>query len=290
MSISRSKAAILSAETVAVINRGFYQLAGGERVNVNQQVEAAQKGTVAYKPGVLPQVVVQKRHETIVEVRNETTLAGGERLLYGGYYPAALNFASAKNPGGGFLNGARAQEESLCRSSGLFACLNGHDYYQHHRELGGGFYTDYAIYSPDVPVWRGDDEGWLLETWPLSFITMAAPNYRAHGFDPSTKPKLLAGFDERIRKVLLIALAHSHDSIVLGAWGCGAFGNEPQDVAPIFANHLNGEFSGAFKKVVFSILDRSKEHQFITPFEEIFQPNTGKKNAFSSITRYKKPI
>lgn len=271
MSISRSKAALLSVESVAIIGRKFYDLPSGQRVKVGSEIEAAKRGTVAYEPGILPEVEIPQQNATTIEVVNETTLQAGERLHKAGLNPVALNFASAKNPGGGFLNGARAQEESLCRASGLYACLNRQRYYDHHRALGGGFYTDYALYSPHVPIWRDDRENLLPATWPLSFITMAAPNYRAHDFDPAVKPKLLAAFEERIRKVLLIALAHGHPSLVLGAWGCGAFGNDSQDVAPIFAQHLNGEFSDAFEKVIFAVLDKSATKEFIGPFEEVFR-------------------
>lgn len=75
---------------------------------------------------------------------------------------AALNFASATHPGGGFLSGARAQEESIARSSGLFACLEGREMYSWHRSRLDAMYSDWIIYSPDVPVFRTDD-GELLE-------------------------------------------------------------------------------------------------------------------------------
>lgn len=271
MSISRTKAALLGLESVAMIERGHYQTSDGQRVNVKEAVKAARENTITYAPGIVPQVEIQNQFSTTIEVANISTLQAGQQLHESGLNPLALNFASAKNPGGGFLSGAKAQEESLCRASGLYACLNKQPYYDHHRKLGGGFYTDYALYSPNVPVWRDEKETLLAETWPLSFLTMAAPNYRAHGFDPATKPKLLAEFDKRIRKILLIALAHNHQSLVLGAWGCGAFGNDSKDVAPIFAKQLKGEFSGAFQHIIFAILDRSEDKHFIGPFEEAFK-------------------
>jgi uncharacterized protein (TIGR02452 family) len=275
MSISRTKAGLLGLESVTIIERGHYQAFNGQRVEVKETVKAARENTVAYEPGVVPQVEIAGSFSTTIEVANISTLQAGKQLQENGLNPLALNFASAKNPGGGFLSGARAQEESLCRASGLYACLNRQPYYDHHRKLGGGFYTDYALYSPNVPIWRDEKENLLNETWPLSFITMAAPNYRAHGFDPSTKPKLLAEFDKRIRKILLIALANHHPSLVLGAWGCGAFGNDSQDVAPIFAKHLKGEFSGVFQHIIFAILDRSEDKHFIGPFEEMLYLRRG---------------
>src|SRR5207253_843688 len=100
----------------------------------------------------------------------ETTLASARRLVAAGQRPAALNFASAKHPGGGFLNGALAQEESLARSSALYACLVGNPMYTFHQAQSDALYTDYAIYSPDVPVFRGDDGALLPEPYLCSFI------------------------------------------------------------------------------------------------------------------------
>ncbi|WP_308017339.1 TIGR02452 family protein, partial [Streptomyces griseus] len=72
---------------------------------------------------------------------------------------AVRSFASARNPGGGYLNGAQAQEEALGRAAALHATLlRAPEYYAHHRAERGAFYTDRVIHSPGVPVFR-DDRG-----------------------------------------------------------------------------------------------------------------------------------
>src|SRR6185436_15287898 len=155
-----------------------------------------------------------------------------------GAAPAALNFASAKHPGGGFLTGALAQEESLARSSGLYACL-----------------VSYAIYSPDVPVFR-DDTGHLLpQPYSCSFITAPAVNAKVVlDRDRARRPEVRAAMYERVERVLGIAAAHGHPALVLGAWGCGVFGNDPQQIAELFAAALHGPFRGVFATVVFAVL------------------------------------
>jgi uncharacterized protein (TIGR02452 family) len=87
-------------------------------------------------------------NQTVIEVKNETTLAAARRLLDLARKPVALNFASATHPGGGFLSGGLAQEESLARSSGLYACLRNNPMYEYHRSNYDPLYSNYAIYSP----------------------------------------------------------------------------------------------------------------------------------------------
>ena len=96
-------------------------------------------------------------------------------MVENGFQPLALNFANGIHPGGGFLNGARAQEEVLCRSSALYLTLEGDPMYEHHRKRGTQDSTDWVIYSPEVPVFRNDDGSVVDQTWLLSFITCAAP-------------------------------------------------------------------------------------------------------------------
>jgi len=134
-----------------------------------------------------------------------------------GYRPVALNFASAKRPGG-FLGGPWAQEELLARSSGLFACINGNPMYAFHQPRSDALCADYASYSPDVPVLR-DDEGKLLDQpYLCSFITAPAVNAKVVlECDRERRAEIRATMQGRIGMVLTIAAAHGHEALVLGA-------------------------------------------------------------------------
>ena len=157
------------------------------------------------------------------------------------------------------------------RSSGLYACLKGNPMYDFHQAGHDAMYANYAIYSPEVPVIRTDDGQLLAKPWLCSFITSPAPNANAlRKSCPARLAEIPPAFEERIHKVLTIALLHAHGAVVLGAWGCGAFGNERGEVASLFAKALSGSFEGVFSQVVFSITDWSEEKRFIGPFEKAF--------------------
>jgi uncharacterized protein (TIGR02452 family) len=185
-----------------------------------------------------------------------------------------LNFASAKHPGGGFLGGAKAQEESLARSSGLYpSLLRCPDFYTFHRYLDTCLYSDWMIFSPYCPVLRTDSGTWLEAPFMVSFITSPAPNAGAiEANEPENLTKIPATLRERNSKLLALAVHHQCDALVLGAWGCGVFRNDPQIVASIFWEHLGptGQYWGRFKKVQFSVLDGSKEQNIYAAFAKYF--------------------
>lgn len=264
---SRKKAAEIARDTVEVVVAGRYANGRGEKVVIRHLVEDAADGTVSYPPGApLPGFPPSDR-KTEFEVINDTTLEAARKLVAEGFKPAALNFASARHPGGGFLNGARAQEESLCRSSALYECINGNAMYRHHAALAGGFYTNYAIYSPAVPVFKNDDGDRLDEPYLCAFVTSPAVNA---GVLREEHHPIRDEMRERVEKVLAIMAGHGHDAAVLGAWGCGVFKNDPEMVAELFAQALRGPFAGAFAKVVFAVL--SPDGETIRPFQERFGP------------------
>jgi uncharacterized protein (TIGR02452 family) len=271
MFLNRQRAAKLGQETVRIIEAGRYTTEKGKVVEVGDLLRRAVSGTCSYPPNhPLPEPQAGNK-ETQIEVENATTLAAARQLIHAGYRPVALNFASAKNPGGGFLSGARAQEESLARSSGLYACLNGNPMYEFHHTQADPMYTSYAIYTPDVPVFRADDGTLLDEPYLCSFITCPAVNAKVVlDRHPSRRSEIRDAMGQRVRKVLTIAAEKGHEAIILGAWGCGVFGNDPKEIAELFRKALTETFRGVFARVVFAVLDSSEERQIIGPFRDSF--------------------
>lgn len=266
LDIPRERAHALGVSALHAIECGRYTLDDGREVEWSEAVEAARRAKVSLPPDAdLPTPGGAKFAETRVQVANETTLAAARRLVDRGLRPAALNFANGVRPGGGFLTGARAQEEVLCRSSALYATLAGDPMYAAHAKRPLPDSTAWTIVSPDVPVFRTDDGTPLPEPWPLTFLTCAAPY--APALEPDAPADLLA---RRIERVLAVARAHGHTSLVLGAWGCGAFRNDPRRTARDFRHALEGEFAGAFDEVVFAITDWSEERRTLGPFRDVF--------------------
>lgn len=249
-------------ETQLAFEQGWYEYEG-RRVDLSADLDDMRRGTLLYLPGELRRLpFAEGMGQTRVEVTAESTLEAVERLAGAGNGAGAgrvavLNFASARNPGGGVARGARAQEESLARSSALYdALIRCPEFYEFHRDNPDPFYSDQVIYAPDVPVFRRDDGSWLPAPLRAAFLTSAAPNRRMIERDrPGAAGKIPGALSSRARGVLAVAAHHRNSHLVLGAWGCGVFGNDPAEVAEAFAVHLRGDFAGVFEQVVFAILD-----------------------------------
>lgn len=263
--LPRDTAKQFGHEARAIGEQGTYSTPTGRTMDLKESIARAVAGTQEYRP---EQPFVDHAHGTHtahIEVTNETTLSAARRLLEQKLNPVALNFASATNPGGGFLNGARAQEEYLARSSCLYECLRHSPIYAYHRQQNDPLYTDYMLYSPGVPMIRGDDGGLLEAPYTVSVITAAAVH--ANHLPAARQSEITPAMWQRILKVLAIGLEHAHESIVLGAWGCGAFGNDGHQIAGLFKKALSENFKGAYRSVIFAILDWSPERRFIGPFQ-----------------------
>jgi uncharacterized protein (TIGR02452 family) len=268
--MSRSHRASLAEETLAILETGRYTSPSGRLVDLRQHLRRAKDGTHSYPPDARVPVPAVRDRRTRIEVVNASTLDAARRWADAGHRVAALNFASAKNPGGGFRNGAQAQEESLARASGLYAMLLGDPMYDHHRSRKDPMYTTWVIYSPDVPVFRLDQGRLLEEPYFCSFLMSPAVNVGALHHRDRRGDEIRRVMQERVERVLAVAALHDHEALVLGAWGCGVFRNDPGQIAELFRDALAGSFRGAFTHVVFAVLDSSGASRSLGPFEQVF--------------------
>ncbi len=261
----------LAEQTLELLERGNYQTRTGATVDLNSMMQPALAGTTFHETPMSGSTLVRVGGSTGIEVTTESTVEAIVRLhRVGSGHLAALNFASAKNPGGGFLGGAQAQEESLARSSGLYPCLlRQPQFYERHRNSRCLLYQHTAIFSPGVPFFV-DDNGELLDEPAIaSVITSPAPNAGAlANNEPAKLPLVPETLRRRAEFVLQLAVAKQVDTLILGAWGCGVFRNDPSLVADAFARLLlgNGSFATAFTKVVFAIFDKSPNSAVLKAF------------------------
>lgn len=263
-------------ETVAICEAGFYVTPSGKRVEIAAVIKNAVAGTMLYSPENPPQLKAgQTTNATVIEIINETACEAIARLQALGGHVGCLNFASAKNAGGGFLTGAQAQEEALARSSALYPCLlQAPQYYERNRANRSTIYLDLAIYSPLVPFFRNDDGVLLKQPALASVITAPAPNAGAVlQNEPQNAGAIEPALRRRAELVLTIALGHGIERLILGAWGCGVFRNDPKLVATVFADMLKptGKFAGAFQQVAFAVFDRSVGETTYRAFADQFK-------------------
>ena len=217
----------------------------------------------------------ENRFETDAQIVVSKSTSFGAAVQYGGEI-AVLNFASATSPGGGVTRGSFAQEECLCRCSTLYNNLISNDaiqkFYLPHRG-GSPLHNDDIIYTPSVIIFKNDDYEDNGTMKKVNIITCAAPNLREtpkYGKSVTISPnELLELHKRRGRKILATAAANKNDFVVLGAFGCGAFSNDPRIVAKAYKQILP-EFKNCFKVIEFAIYCREYETSNYDIFKETF--------------------
>lgn len=270
------------AEEILTITKNGKYIKDNKEIDFSVAQRKAEQLTQLYRPETLEILSPEKAlhaEKVKIEVTAESTQESAFRLavLENKTHIALLNFASAKNVGGGFLGGAKAQEEDLCRHSGLYLCqLTQPDYYQENKKCQSMLYTDNMIYSPDVPFFRLNHQ-YLSDYFFASVITSPAPNAGEYlkRENPNNQLKNEAVIEEvfirRAKYLLNLAKFHDHRILILGAWGCGVFRNSPEMVAKVFAFHLNQpEFSYYFERIIFAIYDKSPNQKNIQAFQKVF--------------------
>jgi uncharacterized protein (TIGR02452 family) len=282
--MNKSARVAIAYETLDILAAGQYQNQRNEVVDISKDLKYAVENTIHYKPDDFEKVFIARDTRLKnapagtcrIEVTSETTFAAAHRLVVteGEENVCCLNFASAKNPGGGFLGGAQAQEESLARASGLYETLKQHPkMYQTNRAYKSLLYTEHMIYSPLVPVFRDDNDCLIDNHYLVSIITSPAVNRGAlMTNEPQSLPKIETVMLNRIENLLSVAIINNQTSLILGAWGCGVFRNSTEDVAAWFAHHLlkNETFKNAFNHIVFAIYDPSEKKKTADAFKQQF--------------------
>lgn len=275
---NRNQRAKIAHETVEALDQGYYETETGDRVNIESELKYAVENTELYRPGDFETIKLEGKSpgHVSIEVNNETTLQAAKKLSnLEPADPFVLNFASARNPGGGFLSGSESQEESLARATGLYTCISEiTEYYQKNRQSDTGLYTDNMIYSPRVPVIRDETEKFLASPFLVTILTAPAVNRRVvEKSKPGRLSEVKPTMDDRIKKVLKVAAQNDHRILVLGAWGCGVFDNDPKMVSKLFKKYLGDEdtFKNEFEKVVFAILDEPSPESNFNIFKDVLE-------------------
>lgn len=252
----------IARETLSILEQNGYSL-GGEQIVLSPAPSAFREAEL-YTPERIDALSLPEkrlRGEILVELADSFEAA----KKFGIGRTLVLNFANAYHAGGGFLYGSIAQEESLCRRSTLYASLTserGKEMYAYNAAHAGTDGAQSMLLSPQTVVFRGLDGELFAPPYTLFVISAAAP-------DLSGDSRLLDGgkiaavFDRRIGSVLKIAASCGYETVVLGAWGCGAFGNDAKDVAARFRFALSErDFRRYFSRVVFAIYESYNKYNF----------------------------
>ena len=269
----------MAKETLEIMKRGYYEpesdQAAGQRITIKEDMERSVGLSRLISPAEGNQILEkfgvcagsgqpETRVENISTVEAIRILASEGKTDIG-----VLNFASAKNPGGGFLNGAIAQEESLAVSGTLYPTLTAHEeYYRENRAHSSMIYLDYAIYSPDVVFFR--DGAFRLTETPVkaSVLTLPAVNMGQVLLKGENAEEAKKAMRRRMKLALAIFAEHKARHLVLGAYGCGVFRNDPGEIAVWWRELLEEGMGQYFDCVFHAVLDRSKDRRCIRAFQE----------------------
>lgn len=256
-----------------------------QRINESMALRQAQEQSIVAQT-MIPETTALSSPEPMYNVPAEVLVTHNRSFEAAAQYAeqkvCVLNFASASNPGGGVTHGSSAQEECLCRCSTLYNCLNTRDmwnrFYTPHRRSGNPLHNDDIIYTPDVQVIKDDDYHLLDTPFAVDVVTCAAPNLRerpSNSYNPGdgesvhiTPAELQALHERRARRILSVAAQHGAEVLILGAFGCGAFMNDPQVVAQAYKNVLP-DFLHHFRTIEFAIYCRPGDDSNYRAFKNL---------------------
>lgn len=241
---------------------------------LHAQMQISQRSSMLFPNGYKSPIRV-RRGSGRIHVDEVTTFQCAREVSPFFSCTAVLNFANPHEPGGGVRRGAMAQEECLCRCSDLYNVLAQphflEQYYRYHHQCDN-FFSDRLIYSPGITVCKSDDPvpQPLNPPFPVDVITCAAPYL--FGYVNMPAEKLMAIYKSRIRNILEAAMSQKVDCLILGAFGCGAFHNDPNLMARAFKAVLVAErYAEYFEEVIFAIKASGQSARNLQVFREVFQ-------------------
>lgn len=274
--MNREAMVAMANETLEIIKQGYYTTEPEEtKIAIKEDMEQSIKHSILISPAEGDKILEKYNTNTIcrqpeTRVENISTVGAICKLAEEGKTDiGVLNFASAKNPGGGFQNGAKAQEESLAVSGTLYPTLTAHEeYYKENRANRSMMYLDYGIYSPEVIFFR--DGTFRLTKTPVkaSVLTLPAVNMGQvllKGEDAEKAKKVMR---RRMKLALGIFAEQKAKHLILGAYGCGVFRNDPAEIAVWWRELLEEGMGQYFDSVFHAVLDHSKEQRCIKAFQE----------------------
>jgi uncharacterized protein (TIGR02452 family) len=264
----------MAAETLGICDEGGYQAPSGRSLEIREQIQRAIRGSVLYRPDHVFSVrELGIPRPGVISVTQESVCEACKRLVHREEKICVLNFGSPSAPGGGWLNGRRGQEEAITRASALYPTIARHqELYRYALSNPSPLGSDYIIYSPDVPFFREDNGALMEEPFLVSIITSAAVQANQCAGKPDLEAKIRDVMKGRIRKILQIAIQYGHKCFVLGAFGCGAFGNDPFVVAQIQKELLIDEGLGKYFDLVVSPIEDGFRYNNYDAFAQVLGP------------------
>lgn len=276
-------------DTVECCRRGYYINRFGDKVEI-PVTDGTTDGTAFYTNKDMFNVndVPALAEPTVIKIANRDCLVTAKYLIDNGYHPAVLNMASRHNPGGGVVNGSGAQEENVCRRTSLHRSIFCYGEFAAKYGLpaspeGKRYPMDHTyggIYTPSVTVIKDEEDNryqYLDTPYSVDFISVAGVNNPDLDANGIFTPEIAETIRCKIRTILRLGLHHGNDSLVLGALGCGAFHNPPEQVAVLFKEVLGeAEFKNKYRRIIFAIIDDFNAHQAhnpngnYKPFKEVF--------------------
>lgn len=259
----------ISLETLNVIASPKY-VVNGKTYNMRDMVMNMVDNTRLYKATDFIPVVHGIPWDSSYHLVNMTTT--GSILHFQQFLNqkiGVLNFASAIKAGGGWLNGKVAQEEDIMRKTTAFLSLLLQDEFYTSHNIADPIYSDAIIYSPKVLIIRDENYN-FIEPEAIDLFTCAAVNAtecRNNMIKCDFKKRMY----DRIDKVIRAMAVNNEETIVLGAFGCGVFGNNPTNIADIFHEILVEEqMENKFKNIIFAVYDNSPTLQNFNAFQNVF--------------------